>query len=104
LPREGWRVLPQHPPPSSAVIDNALHFMVPIQPVSTRLNDEQRAKLNDLAEWLNWSESDVMRYCVLSVHEIVCQKPKAEIPVMIRMAREGRRNPVRLRKKQGGSP
>jgi predicted transcriptional regulator len=78
--------------------------MVPIQPVSTRLNDEQRAKLNDLAEWLNWSESDVMRYCVLSVHEIVCQKPKAEIPVMIRMAREGRRNPVRLRKKQGNAP
>jgi len=78
--------------------------MVPIQPVSTRLNDEQRAKLNDLAEWLNWSESDVVRYCVLSVHEIVCQKPKAAIPVMIRMAREGRRNPVRIRKKQGGSP
>jgi len=78
--------------------------MVPIQPVSTRLNEEQRAKLNDLAEWLNWSESDVVRYCVLSVHEIVCQKPKAKIPVMIRMAREGRRNPICTRKKKGGPP
>ena len=78
--------------------------MVPIQPVSTRLNDEQRAKLNDLAEWLNWSESDVVRFCISSVHEIVCQKPNGEIPVMIRMAREGRRNPIRIRKKQGGSP
>ena len=79
-------------------------FMVPIQPVSTRLNDEQRAKLNDLAEWLNWSESDVVRYAVLSIHEIVCQNSEAEIPVMIRMAREGRRNPVRIRKKKGTVP
>jgi len=78
--------------------------MVPIQPVSTRLNDEQRAKLNDLAEWLNWSESDVVRYAVLSIHEIVCQNSETEIPVMIRMAREGRRNPVQFRKKKGTLP
>jgi hypothetical protein len=78
--------------------------MIPIQPVSTRLSDEQRAKLQDLAEWLNWSESDVVRYCVLSVHQIVCQKPRDEPPVMIRMAREGRRNPVSTPKKRGGPP
>jgi predicted transcriptional regulator len=75
--------------------------MIPIQPVSTRLNDEQRVRLRELAQWLNWSESDVIRFSIQSVHQIVCQKSRNEIPAMIRMAREGRRNPICTGRKQG---
>jgi hypothetical protein len=74
--------------------------MTPIQPFSTRLNQEQRATLKELAAWLNWSESDVIRYCITSIHEI-CQQPDGEIPVIIRMAREGRQNYIGVRNKPG---
>jgi hypothetical protein len=78
--------------------------MIPIQPISTRLSEEQRDKLNDLVAWLNWSESDIMRYSLVSIHEIVSQDADGKMPVMIRMAREGRRTPIGIRNKPRNSP
>jgi len=62
--------------------------MIPLQPVSVKFTDEERAKLKALATALGWTESQVVRD---SVAAIIClvQHPDGDTqPKIIGMARQ----------------
>jgi hypothetical protein len=84
LPREGGQsaaFLGGQAKPMSKV-------MIPLQPVSVKFTDEERARLKALAAALGWTESQVVRESVAAVHFLV-QNPGSEIePKIIAMARQ----------------
>ena len=62
--------------------------MIPLQPVSVKFTDDERAKLKALATALGWTESQVVRDSVEAVIFLV-QQPDAEmLPKIIGMARQ----------------
>jgi hypothetical protein len=62
--------------------------MIPLQPVSVKFTDEERAKLKALASALGWSESQVLRDSVAAVIYLI-QNPEGEsVPKIIGMARQ----------------
>jgi hypothetical protein len=66
--------------------------MIPLQPVSVKFTDEERAKLRALAASLGWSESQVVRDSVAAVDFLV-QNPDSEIiPKIVGMARQALRH------------
>ena len=73
--------------------------MTPLQPVSVKFTDDERAKLKALATALGWTESQVVRDSVAAVVYLV-QHPHSEIvPKIIGMARqamEHEENPLLL--------
>jgi hypothetical protein len=73
--------------------------MIPLQPVSIKFTDDERANLKALATSLGWSESQVVRDSVAAVHFLV-HNPGSDIePKIIGMARQARRheeNPLLL--------
>ncbi len=62
--------------------------MIPLQPVSVKFTDEERAKLKALATALGWTESQVVRDSVAAIIYLV-QNPDADSPPkIIGMARQ----------------
>ena len=61
--------------------------MIPLQPVSVKFSDEERAKLKALATALGWTESQVVRESVAAIIYLV-QHPYSEaLPKIVGMAR-----------------
>jgi predicted transcriptional regulator len=73
--------------------------MIPLQPVSVKFTDDERARLKALATALGWTESQVVRDSVAAIIYLV-QHPNSEIvPKIIGMARqamEHEENPLLL--------
>jgi len=73
--------------------------MIPLQPVSVKFTDDERAKLKALATALGWTESQVVRDSVAAIVYLV-QHPESEIvPKIIGMARQAMKheeNPLLL--------
>jgi predicted transcriptional regulator len=66
--------------------------MIPLQPVSVKFTDDERAKLKALASALGWSESQVVRDSVAAIVYLV-QHPDSDIvPKIIGMARQAIRH------------
>ena len=66
--------------------------MIPLQPVSVKFTDDERAKLKALATSLGWSESQVVRDSVAAIIFLV-QNPDCEhTPKIIGLARQALRH------------
>jgi predicted transcriptional regulator len=62
--------------------------MIPLQPVSVKFTDDERAKLKALATALGWTESQVVRDSVAAIVYLV-QHPESDTqPKSIGMARQ----------------
>jgi hypothetical protein len=73
--------------------------MIPLQPVSVKFTDEERAKLKALASALGWTESQVVRDSVAAIIYLVQNPDGDSIPKIIGMARqamEHEENPLLL--------
>jgi len=62
--------------------------MIPLQPVSVKFTDEERAKLKALASALGWTESQVVRDSVAAIIYLVQNPDGDSIPKIIGMARQ----------------
>jgi hypothetical protein len=75
-------------PPSWLQQHNFGKGMTPLQPVSIKFTDDERAKLKALATALGWTESQVVRDSVAAIVYLV-QHPDGDfIPKIIGMARQ----------------
>lgn len=63
--------------------------MIPLQPVSVKFTDEERAKLKALATALGWTESQVVRDSVAAIVYLVQNPDSDSLPKIIGMARQG---------------
>lgn len=62
--------------------------MIPLQPLSIKFTDEERARLKALASALGWSESQAVRDSVAAIIFLV-QNPDSDLlPKIIGMARQ----------------
>jgi hypothetical protein len=62
--------------------------MIPLQPVSVKFTDEERAKLKALATALGWTESQVVRDSVAAIVYLI-QHPDGDTqPKIVGMARQ----------------
>jgi hypothetical protein len=84
LPREGGQ--------SAAFLggqaQSIFNFMIPLQPVSVKFTDEERAKLKALASALGWTESQVVRDSVAAIIFLVQHPDSDSLPKIIGMARQ----------------
>jgi predicted transcriptional regulator len=62
--------------------------MIPLQPVSIKFTDEERAKLKALATALGWTESQVVRDSVAAIVYLVQNPDSATQPKIVGMARQ----------------
>ena len=62
--------------------------MIPLQPVSVKFTDEERAKLKALASALDWTESQVVRDSVAAIVYLVQNPDSDSSPKIIGMARQ----------------
>ena len=62
--------------------------MIPLQPVSVKFTDEERAKLKALAIALGWTESQVVRDSVAAIVFLVQHPDSDSLPKIIGMARQ----------------
>jgi predicted transcriptional regulator len=61
--------------------------MIPLQPVSVKFTDEERAKLKALATALGWTESQVIRESVAAIAYLIQNSETSTQPRIIAMAR-----------------
>jgi hypothetical protein len=84
LPREGGQ--------SAAFLGEQaqpiFNVMIPLQPVSVKFTDEERAKLKALAIALGWTESQVVRDSVAAIVYLVQNPDSDSLPKIIGMARQ----------------
>jgi hypothetical protein len=84
LPREGGQ--------SAAFLGgqakSIFNVMIPLQPVSVKFTDEERAKLKALAIALGWTESQVVRDSVAAIIFLVQHPDSDSLPKIIGMARQ----------------
>jgi hypothetical protein len=80
-PREGG--------PSAAFlgVHKSILNMIPLQPVSVKFTDEERARLRALASALGWTESKVLRDSVAAVIHLVGHPEDETPPKIIGLAR-----------------
>ena len=62
--------------------------MIPLQPVSVKFTDEERARLKALATALGWTESQVVRDSVAAIIYLVQNPDSESLPKIIGMARQ----------------
>jgi hypothetical protein len=62
--------------------------MIPLQPVSVKFTDDERAKLKALATALGWTESQVVRDSVDAIVYLVQHPDGDSIPKIIGMGRQ----------------
>ena len=62
--------------------------MIPLQPLSIKFTDEERARLKALATALGWSESQVVRDSVAAIDYLVRNPNSEQLPKIIGMARQ----------------
>ena len=62
--------------------------MIPLQPVSVKFTDDERAKLKALATALGWTESQVVRDSVAAIIYLVQNPDSNSLPKIIGMARQ----------------
>jgi len=62
--------------------------MIPLQPISIKFTDEERARLKALASALGWSESQAVRDSVAAVIFLVQNPDSDSLPKIIGMARQ----------------
>jgi len=62
--------------------------MIPLQPVSVKFTDEERARLKALASALGWTESQVVRDSVAAIVYLVQNPDSDSLPKIIGMARQ----------------
>lgn len=62
--------------------------MIPLQPLSIKFTDEERARLKALATALGWSESQVVRDSVAAIVYLVQHPDNDILPKIIGMARQ----------------
>jgi hypothetical protein len=87
----GWPNLPREGGQSAAFLGGQatpiFNVMIPLQPVSVKFTDEERAKLKALATALGWTESQVVRDSVAAIFYLV-QHPEGDAqPKIIGMGR-----------------
>lgn len=76
-----------------------LECMTPLQPVSVKFTDDERARLKTLATALGWTESQVVRDSVAAIVYLVHHPDSEIVPKIIGMARqamEHEKNPLLL--------
>ena len=61
--------------------------MIPLQPVSIKFTDEERARLKALANSLGWTESQVVRDSVAHILHLIHHPDSADEPKLIALAR-----------------
>jgi hypothetical protein len=61
--------------------------MIPLQPVSVKFTEEERARLKALATALGWTESQVVRDSVAAIVYLVQHPDGDSLPRIISMAR-----------------
>ena len=61
--------------------------MIPLQPVSIKFTEEERARLKALANSLGWTESQVVRDSVAHILHLIHHPDSPEEPKLIRLAR-----------------
>jgi len=62
--------------------------MIPLQPVSVKFTDDERAKLKALATALGWTESQVVRDSVAAIVYLIQHPDRDSIPKIIGMGRQ----------------
>ena len=62
--------------------------MIPLQPVSVKFTDDERARLKALATALGWTESQVVRDSVAAIVYLVQYPDGDSIPKIIGMGRQ----------------
>jgi hypothetical protein len=62
--------------------------MIPLQPVSVKFTDDERAKLKALATALGWTESQVVRDSVAAIVYLIQHPDGDTIPKIIGMGRQ----------------
>ena len=62
--------------------------MIPLQPVSVKFSDEERARLKALAAALGWTESQVIRDSVAAIAHLARNTRGEPMPKIIGLARE----------------
>jgi hypothetical protein len=62
--------------------------MIPLQPLSIKFTDEERARLKALASALGWSESQAVRDSVAAIIFLVQNPHSDSLPKIIGMARQ----------------
>ena len=84
LPREGGQ--------SAAFLggqaQSIFNVMIPLQPVSVKFTDEERAKLKALATALGWTESQVVRDSVAAIVYLVQNPDTDSLPKIVGMGRQ----------------
>ena len=68
--------------------------MIPLQPVSVKFTDEERAKLKALATALGWTESQVVRDSVAAIIFLVQHPDSDLLPKIVGMARQALQHEV----------
>ena len=63
--------------------------MIPLQPLSIKFTDEERARLKALASALGWSESQTVRDSIAAIIFLVQNPDSDSLPKIIGMARQG---------------
>ena len=61
--------------------------MIPLQPVSIKFTEEERARLKALANSLGWTESQVVRDSVAHILHLIHHPDSREEPKLIALAR-----------------
>jgi hypothetical protein len=62
--------------------------MIPLQPLSIKFTDEERARVKALASALGWSESQAVRDSVAAIIFLVQNPDSDSLPKIIGMARQ----------------
>ncbi len=62
--------------------------MIPLQPLSIKFTDDERARLKALASALGWSESQAVRDSVAAIIFLVQNPDSDSLPKIIGMARQ----------------
>ena len=61
--------------------------MIPLQPVSVKFTDEERARLKALAYSLGWTESQIVRDSVAHILHLIHNPDSQDEPKLITLAR-----------------
>ena len=69
-------------------MNKTFEIMIPLQPVSVKFTDDERARLKALATALGWSESQVIRQSVAAIVYLVQNPDSDSVPKIIGMARQ----------------